>query len=87
MTAKSRKMGDPLGVIKGDDIKTTNPFSVDRKAALDDLNISRDWIEGRRRKNDKTVLQRMRDGTQGEEETIPNWEPSVDNEFGGVDVI
>ena len=87
MTENSRKLGDPLGGVKGDDVKTTNPFSVDKKAALHELNISIDWIEGRRRKNDKTVLQRMRDGSWGREEKIPNWEASADSEFDGVDVI
>jgi len=55
MTENNRKLGDPLGGVKGDDVKTTNPFSVDKKAALYELNISIDWIEGRRRKSDKTV--------------------------------
>ena len=87
MTEKYRKLGDPLGGVRGDDVKTTNPFSVDKKAALQELNISIDWIEGRRRKSDKTVLQRMRDGSWGKEEKIPNWEPSKDSEFDGVDVI
>ena len=68
MTEKYQKLGDPLGGVRGDDVKTTNPFSVDKKAALHDLNISIDWIEGRRRKSDKTVLQRMRDGSWGTEE-------------------
>ena len=87
MTEKYQKLGDPLGGVRGDDVKTTNPFSVDKKAALHDLNISIDWIEGRKRKSDKTVLQRMRDGSWGKEEKIPNWEPSKDSEFDGVDVI
>ena len=78
---------DPLGGVKGDDLKTTNPFSVDRKRALTDINLSIDWIEGRKRKSDKTVLQRMRDGTWGKEEKIPNWEPSADSEFDGIDVV
>ena len=56
---------DPLGGVKGDDLRTTNPFSVDRKRALTDINLSIDWIEDRKRKSDKTVLQRMRDGTWG----------------------
>ena len=78
---------DPLGGVKGDDLKTTNPFSVDQKRALTDINLSIDWIEGRKRKSDKTVLQRMRDGTWGKEEKIPNWEPSADSEFDGIDVV
>ena len=41
---------DPLGGVKGDDLKTTNPFSVDRKRALSDINSSIDWIEGRKGK-------------------------------------
>ena len=53
---------DPIGGVKGDDLKTTNPFSMDRKTALIDINLSIDWMEGRKRKSDKTVLQRMRDG-------------------------
>ena len=80
-------MKDPLGGIKGDPAKTTNPFSVDRKTALAEINLSVDWIEGRKRKSDKTVLERMRDGSWGKEEKIPNWEPSADSEFDGVDVI
>ena len=55
--------------------------------ALKELDTSIDWIEGRKRKSDKTVLQRMRDGTWGQEEKIPNWEPSADSEFNSVDVI
>jgi hypothetical protein len=80
-------MRDPLGGIKGDEIKKSNPFAVDRLNALKELDTSIDWIEGRKRKSDKTVLQRMRDGTWGQEEKIPNWEPSADSEFNGVDVI
>lgn len=78
---------DPLGGVRCDDLKTTNPFSVDQKRALTDINLSIDWIEGRKRKSDKTVLQRMRDGTWGKEEKIPNWEPSADSEFDGIDVV
>ena len=66
---------DPLGGVKGDDLKTTNPFSVDRKRALSDINSSIDWIEGRKRKSDKTVLQRMRDGTWGKEEKFQTGSP------------
>jgi len=80
-------MSDPLGGIKGDEIKKSNPFAIDRLNALKELEISIDWIEGRKRKSDKSVLQRMRDGTWGKEEKIPNWEPSPDSEFNGVDVI
>ena len=80
-------MRDPLGGIKGDEIKKSNPFAVDRLNALKELDTSIDWIEGRKRKSDKTVLQRMRDGAWGQEEKIPNWEPSADSEFNGVDVI
>ena len=53
-------MRDPLGGIKGDEIKKSNPFAVDRLNALKELDTSIDWIEGRKRKSDKTVLQRMR---------------------------
>ena len=78
---------DPIGGVKGDDLKTTNPFSMDRKTALIDINLSIDWMEGRKRKSDKTVLQRMRDGTLGKDEKIPNWEPSADSEFDGFVVV
>jgi len=78
---------DPLSGVKGDDLKTINPFSVDRKTALIDINLSIDWMEGRKKKSDKTVLQRMRDGTLGKEEKIPNREPSADSEFDGFDVV
>ena len=61
-------MRDPLGGIKGDEIKKSNPFAVDRLNALKELDTSIDWIEGRKRKSDKSVLQRMRDGTWGQEE-------------------
>ena len=80
-------MREPLGGIKGDEIKKFKPFAVDRLNALKELDTSIDWIESRKRKSDKTVLQRMRDGTWGQEEKIPNWEPSADSEFNGVDVI
>ena len=60
MTENYRKLGDPLGGVKGDDVETTNPFSLDKQAALHELNISIDWIEGRKRKSDKTVSQKSR---------------------------
>ena len=72
ITERSRKIDDPRGGATDADIKTKNPFSLDRKAALDDLNIAIDWIRGRRITNDKTVLQRMPDGITGKEEKIPN---------------
>jgi len=80
-------MRDPLGGIRGDEIKKSNPFAMDKSNALKELNESIDWFEGRKRKSDKSILQQMRDGTWGTEEKIPNWEPSEDSEFNGFDVI
>ena len=81
------KMRDPLGGIRGDEIKKSNPFAIDKMNALKELNVSIDWFEGRKRKSDKSILQQMRDGTWGTEEKIPNWEPSENSEFNGFDVI
>ena len=78
---------DPLGGVKGNDLKTNNLFSVDRKTALIDIKLSIDWIEGRKTKSNKTVLQTMRDGTVGKEEKIPNLEPSAESKFDGFDVV
>jgi len=80
-------MRDPLGGIRGDEIKKSNPFATDKSNALKELNESIDWFEGRKRKSDKSILQQMRDGTWGLEEKIPNWEPSEDSEFSGFDII
>mgnify|MGYP000645499059 CR=1 FL=1 len=80
-------MSDPLGGIRGDEIKVTNPFGTDKNKAIQDLNLSVDYLEGRKRKRDKSILQQMRDGSWGKEEKIPNWEPSPDSEFDGYDVI
>ena len=80
-------MRDPLGGIRGDDIKKSNPFAIDKLNALKELEDSIDWFEGRKRKSDKSILQQMRDGTWGIEEKIPNWEPSEDGEFNGFDII
>ena len=80
-------MRDPLGGIRGDEIKKSNPFASDKSTALKELNESIDWFEGRKRKSDKSILQRMREGTWGVEEKIPNWEPSEDSEFDGFDII
>jgi hypothetical protein len=80
-------MSDPLGGIRGDEIKVTNPFGTDKNKAIQDLNLSVDYLEGRKRKRDKSILQQIRDGSWGKEEKIPNWEPSPDSEFDGYDVI
>lgn len=80
-------MRDPLGGIKGDEFKASNPFAADKLTASKELNVSIDWFEGRKRKSDKPILQQMREGTWGTEEKIPNWEPSEESEFNGIDVI
>lgn len=84
---KAMKMRDPLGGIKGEELKLSNPFVADKLSASKELNVSIDWFEGRKRKSDKSILQQMRDGTWGIEEKIPNWEPNAESEFNGVDVV
>jgi hypothetical protein len=50
-------MRDPLGGIKGDEFKASNPFAADKLTASKELNVSIDWFEGRKRKSDKPILQ------------------------------
>lgn len=79
-------MDDPLGGIRGDAFKDTNPFAIDKITALKEINYSIDQMEGRK-VNKKSVLEQMRDGSWGIEEKIPNWHPSEDQEFESFHVI
>ena len=80
------KVTDPFGGVRGDAVKDTNPFAIDKMTALKDINFSIDQIEGRRIKK-KSILEQMRDGTWGVEEQIPNWEPAEDQEFENYHVM
>ena len=80
------KVTDPFGGVRGDAVKDTNPFAIDKMTALKEINYSIDQIEGRRVKK-KSILEQMRDGTWGVEEKIPNWEPAEDQEFENYHIM